>query len=108
VQFHDDEGVANHIDLEPCAAAREGVREASAEGCIGQPWSREIRDIRGADDVLVSEGNTLGHAIASAQAAPRGRRTWHVQKLLAREPGGLATDHKTALVRIGKAMSCSR
>jgi len=41
VKFHDDEGVANHINLEPCAAAREGGREASAEGRIGQPLSRE-------------------------------------------------------------------
>ncbi len=108
VRFHDDEGVANHIDLEPCAAAREGGREASVEGRIGQPLSRERTNIRGADDIPVSEGNTVGRAIARARPAPRGRRTWHVQKLLAREPGGLTTDHRTALVRIGKAMSCSR
>jgi len=85
VKFHDDEGVANHIDLEPCAAAREGGREASAEGRIGQPLSRERTNIRSADDILESKGNTLERAIASAQAAPRGRRTWHVQKL----PGGV-------------------
>lgn len=65
MRFHDDEGVANHIDLKPCAAAREGVREASAEGCIGQPLSRERTNIRGADDILESEGNMPGHAIAS-------------------------------------------
>jgi hypothetical protein len=41
VQVHFDEGVAIHIGPEPCADAREGVGEASAGECIGQPLSRE-------------------------------------------------------------------
>jgi hypothetical protein len=41
VQVHYDEGVAIHIGPEPCAGAREGVGEASAGECIGQPLSRE-------------------------------------------------------------------
>ena len=41
MQVHYDEGVANHIGPEPCAGDREGVGEASAGECIGQPLSRE-------------------------------------------------------------------
>jgi len=105
VRVLNDEGLASRIDLEPCAATREGRREASVGGCTGQPLSRDRFIIRGADDVGLSEGNTFERVNASAQTAPRGRRTWHVQKLLTRKPGGLVTDHKTALVRIGKVMS---
>src|SRR5277367_4460897 len=107
VKFHYEEGIASRLDLKPCAAAREGRREASAEAYIGQPLSRDSH-IQGADGVSVSEGNTLACAIASARAALRGQRPWHVYKLLAREPGGLAIGHKPALVRIGKTMSRSR
>jgi hypothetical protein len=41
VKVHCDEGVANHIDPEPCAGTREGIDEASVGECIGQPLSRE-------------------------------------------------------------------
>jgi hypothetical protein len=61
--------------------------------------------IRDADKVGFLEGNTPECVNASAQVIPRGLRTWHVQKLNTRKPGGLETDHKTALVRIGKVMS---
>ena len=37
VRVRYDEGVAIHIDLEPCAVACEGGSEASAEEHIGQP-----------------------------------------------------------------------
>ena len=39
MQVRYDEGVAIHIDLEPCAVACEGGSEASAEEHIGQPLS---------------------------------------------------------------------
>lgn len=100
-----DEGPASHIEPKPCTATREGRRKASVGGCIGQPTSRDRHLIRDADKVGFLEGNTLECVNASAQAIPRGLRTWHVQKLHTRKPGGLVTDHKTALVRIGKAMS---
>src|SRR3981081_1913125 len=48
--------------------------------------------ILGADTVHMAEGNTSGCAIASARATRRGQRPWHVQTLLAREPGDLALD----------------
>jgi hypothetical protein len=58
----------------------------------------------------LAEGNTNGCATASARPAQRGRRTWHVRTLLAREPGDLMSDQggSPPLARIGKARSRSR
>ena len=41
MQVHHDEGVANRIDPESCADAREGIGEALTGERIGQPLSRE-------------------------------------------------------------------
>ena len=72
------EGVANRTGPEPSASNG----EASVGECTGQPLSRERRVFfPGADAVQEAEGNTYGHDIASAQAARRGQRTWHVQTL---------------------------
>ena len=92
MQVRYDEGVATHIGPEPCGVIREDDGEASAGERIGQPLSRENHDIPDADAVNYAEGNTVGRVNASASRVRRGRRPWHVQKLLAREPGGLAFD----------------
>ena len=89
MQVHYDEGVAIHIGPEPCVGTREGDGEASVGERIGQPLSRVSLKIPSADVVEMTEGNTGGCEIASARPARRGRRPWHVRKLLAREPGGL-------------------
>jgi hypothetical protein len=39
-----------------------------------------------------AEGNMDGREIARSGPIPRGQRPWHVQTLLAREPGGLTRD----------------
>jgi hypothetical protein len=91
VQVHCDEGVAIHIDPEPCVGVREDGDEASVGESIGQPLSRESLN-PGADAVSNAEGNTNRRIIASARSTRRGRRTWHVQTLFAREPGDLAID----------------
>jgi len=75
VQVHHDEGVANRIDPESCADAREGIGEALTGERIGQPLSRESTLILGADVVPVTEGNTDGRDNASAQTARRGLDT---------------------------------
>ena len=110
MQVHHDEGVANHIDPESCAAAHEGISEALTGERIGQPLSRERILFPGADVVLLTEGNTDGGDIASTQTVRRGRRHWHVRTLFAREPGDPTSDHGpfAGLVRIGKARSRSR
>jgi hypothetical protein len=110
VQVHHDEGVANRIDPESCAVACEGIGEALTGDRTGQPLSRESTLIPGADVVLLTEGNTDGRDIASAQTARRGRRPWHVRTLFAREPGDPTSDQRrvAGLARIGKARSRSR
>ena len=110
MQVHHDEGVANRIDPESCAVAREGISEALTGERTGQPLSRESTLFPGANVVLLTEGNTDGRDIASAQTARRGRRPWHVRKLFAREPGDPTSDQRrvAGLVRIGKARSRSR
>ena len=89
MQVHHGEGLATHTGPKPCVGAREGVGEASAGEHTGQPLSRESKIVLGADVVVFTEGNTDGRAIASARPARRGRRPWHVWKLLVREPGDL-------------------
>ena len=98
MQVHYDEGIANHIGPEPCAGIREDVGEASAGERAGQPSSRDRKLIPGADAVCVAEGNTSGRVIASARTTRRGQRPWHVQTLLAREPGDLAIDRSATAV----------
>ena len=110
MQVRHGEGVAIRIDPEPCAVARKGNSEASVRERIGQPLSLVKIHILGADAVAKAEGDTYGHVNASARTARRGRRTWHVQTLVAREPGDPTPDQwqQRALVRIGKARSRSR
>jgi hypothetical protein len=110
VQVHCYEGIANHIGPEPCAGVREDAGEAPAGDRIGQPLNREIDVIPGANAVLLAEGNTDGHAIASVRPARRGRRPWHVRTLLVREPGDLMSDQggPPPLARTGEARSRSR
>ena len=110
MKVHYDEGVANHIGPEPCAGVREDTGEASAGDRIGQPLSREIDVILGADAVPLAEGNMDGRAIASTRPAQRGLRPWHVRTHLVREPGDLMLDQggSPPLARTGKARSRSR
>jgi hypothetical protein len=110
VRVRHGEGIANHIGPEPCAVVREDLGEASVGDRIGQPLSREIDVILGADAVPLAEGNMGGCAMASARPARRGLRPWHVQTLLVREPGDLMFDQRRwpSLARIGKARSRSR
>ncbi len=108
MQVHCDEDVASHIGPESCADIREGVGEALTGECAGQPLSRERFD-QDTDTVPLAEGNTGGRDIASDHSILRGHRTWHVQKLFAREPGDLRLGHPLRrVVRIGKARSQSR
>ena len=88
MQVPDNKDVANHVVPESCVLDREVRHEALPGVRIGQPLSRDSIEIPGADAVQKAEGNMSERAIASARMTRRGRRPWHVQKLLVREPGG--------------------
>lgn len=88
MEVHCDEGVAIHIGPEPCAGVREDAGEASAGERIGQPSSREECFPEGRRCQL-SGSQHEGVRYVSAQTSRRGRRPWHVQKLLVRELGSL-------------------
>ena len=89
MQVHYGEGVAIHTGPKPCVGPREGAGEASAGETTGQPLSRESKIVPGAHVVVITEGNMDGRVIASARPTRRGRRPWHVEKFLVREPGDL-------------------
>jgi hypothetical protein len=111
VQVPDNKEVANHVVPESCAVHREVRREALTGVRIGQQLSRDRKFVPGADTVSAVEGKTDGCASASACRTRRGRRTWHVRTLLAREPGDLQSDRRRQYrptARIGKARSRSR
>lgn len=102
------EDLANHTVPESCGTCREARVEALTGVSIGQPLSTENSHLD-ADCFNVQEGNTFWGAIASPEAVRRCPRPWHVDTLLAWEPGDLTVDHDiTCLVRIGKATSRSR
>jgi hypothetical protein len=110
VQVHRSEGVANHTGPESCVDDPRGRGEALTGDCIGQPSSREREVVSGADVLAWTEGNMDGCDIASIPPTRRGRRPWHVQTLLVREPGELMTGQGglPPLVRVGKVRSQSR
>jgi hypothetical protein len=66
VQVHHDEEVANRIDPESCAVAREDIGEALTGDRTGQPLSRESTLFPGADVVPLISGSCCGASIAAA------------------------------------------
>ena len=104
-----DEGVANHIDPESCAVAREGLGEALTGGRIGQPLSRE-RFLFWVPTPCKWRKAT--HPGASSRAPGRPgvvrdpgmcRRSLHGNREISR-----STARQQPSVRIGKARSRSR
>ena len=106
MKVHHDEEVANRIDPESCAVAREGIGEALTGERTGQPLSRESTLFPGADVVPLMEGNTDGRVVASAQTARRDRRHWHVR---ARCRVGVSPEQERDRLRAGAfAANCPR
>ena len=69
MKVHRDEGVATHIDPEPCVGIREDDGEASVGERTGQPLSRENWINPGANAVDNAEG-TRASALPRALARP--------------------------------------
>lgn len=102
------EDLASHTVPESCGAHREVRVEALTGVSIGQPLSTESSHLD-ADCFNAQEGNTIGDVTASPRSVRRCPRPWHVDTLIAREPGDLEVDHdRSCLVRVGKATSRSR
>ena len=98
MQVSYDEGVAIHIGPESCADAREDLGEALTGGRRGQPLSRESFLFWVPTPCKWWKAT---HPGASARAPERPgvvRDPWHVQTLLAREPGDLAIDRSATAV----------
>lgn len=95
---------------ESCVGHREVSGEALTGVSVGQPLSRETILIPSADVFYSTEGNSAGHAIASARTLGVVARTWHVDRRFTWEPGGLQSDRARCLrpARIGKVRSRSR
>jgi hypothetical protein len=92
VKVRYDEGVAIRIGPEPCVGVHKDVDEASAGEGIGQPLSLEILISR-VPTLFRKRKATQPGALSQGLVTRRGRRTWHVSKLLGREPGGPTSDH---------------
>ena len=106
VPFSED--LASHTVPESCGAYREVRVEALTGVFTGQPLSTESSHLD-ADCINAQEGNTTGDVTASPWSVRRCQRPWHVDTLIAREPGDLGVDHdRNCLVRVGKATSRSR
>src|SRR5262245_7778744 len=108
VEVHHDEGVANHIDPESCAAAREGNSEALTGERAGQPLSRESTLVPGADVVPLTEGNTDGRDIARPRRGVVADTGMRRRSLRGNRELSRPTVWQPPPVRIGKARSRSR
>ena len=110
MQIHYDEGIANHIDPEPCVGIREDVGEASAGGRAGQPLSRDRKLIPGADTVCVVEGNMSKSANASTWVTGVvGEPGMHARSMRGNREISRSAEGSIGLtVRDGKARSRSR
>ena len=87
-----DEGVAIRIGPEFMRSCPRGPRRSVDRGAHRPAIEPRKFPILGADTVQLVEGNTSGRVIASARTTRRGQRPWHVQTLLAREPGDPTID----------------
>lgn len=88
-----EKGIATHLGPESCEAVRKDRREALTGGSTGRAIEPRKCDVWCADAFVCAEGNRSGGDNASLRATPRGRRTWHVWTLIAREPGDPALGH---------------
>ena len=106
----DNKDPANHVVPESCAAHREVRREALTGVRTGQPLSRDSHSSRVPTLLRKRKATRQGALSVSALTTWRGRRTWHVWMLVAREPGVPTSDRsrRRGPVCIGEARSRSR
>ena len=112
MQVHHDEGVANRIDPESCAVAREGFGEALTGDHAGQPLSHEMNYPRVPTRLATWKAIRTG-APSRAPGRPgvvadpgMCGRSLRGSREISRSTNGRVSS--AALVRIGKARSRSR
>jgi hypothetical protein len=91
VQVHHDEGVANRIDPESCADAREGIGDALTGERIGQPLSRETvkpTNKAGQPAAELVEPRAAAEGNVSQQSTGRAQYRGTVSQALKREAAG--------------------
>ena len=82
------EDLASHTDPESCAVLHKGGCEALTGACAGEPLSRVIGYVRGADAVTMSGRLHPMPRYGKRHRDPaRSVDPLHAQKLLTREPG---------------------
>ena len=84
-----EEGLASHLDLEPCICSRKGAGEASAEALMRPVLSCEIGHPReaSAQAVIEAEGNTGRTAIwRGPSRSPRSQRPGTREETSVSEP----------------------
>ena len=85
-----DEGIAIRIGPEPCVFGPRGPGRSVGRGRHRPAIEPRKVIVPGADAFVTAEGNMGRGDSASLCSARRGRRPWHVHKLLVREPGDLS------------------
>ena len=111
MQVPDIKDLASHVVPESCVSHREVWGEALTGVRIGQPSSRDSQKSRMPTLLCKWKATQPSALSASARMVRRGRRTWHVRTLFAREPGALQSDRRglySLAARVGKARSRSR
>ena len=93
-----DEELAIHIVPRVMRRSLRGLRRSVDRGAHRPAIEPRKSLILGADAVHKVEGNMCGRDSASVRTTRRGQRPWHVQTLLAREPGDLGSDRNGAAV----------
>jgi hypothetical protein len=107
VQVRHDEGVAIRIDPEPCAVVRKVGQRSVGRG-THRPAIEPRKDSYPGRRRCCEGGRQHGRTRQRERLDSPAWSTWHVQKLLVREPGDPTRANKAALVRIGEARSPSR
>ena len=95
MQVHCDEGPTSAPSRAQASARMSAKRR---QGNVQASHRAAKESYLGADAVQMAEGNTSRRVSASARMTRRGQRPWHVQTLLAREPGDLAIDRSATAV----------
>jgi hypothetical protein len=108
VKVHCGQGVATQISPKPCTVGRETGREASVGKMCRPAIEPRKAGKSGVPTLLRKRKATPTGALSQVPEDSAWSKNLACTEASCREPGGLTAGQETAMVRIGKAMSCSR